>query len=73
MFIDFIFLLLFKYGCLHFPTITFTCPVHPYLPSENYKMESICCKHLIFNKLFNGLRHIPKLVNNTPRPRTKIM
>ena len=26
------FLLLFKYGCLHFPTYTLLCPTHPYLP-----------------------------------------
>ena len=25
-------LLLFKYSCLHFPTITFLCPTHPHLP-----------------------------------------
>ena len=30
----FLFLLLFKYSCLHFPTTTLPCPTHPYLPSS---------------------------------------
>ena len=27
-----LFLLLFKYSCLHFPATTFSCPTHPHLP-----------------------------------------
>ena len=29
---DTIFLLLFRYSCLHFPATTFPCPAHPHLP-----------------------------------------
>ena len=31
-FLLFLFLLLFKYSCLHFPATTFPCPIQPHLP-----------------------------------------
>ena len=31
-YIFFLFLLMFKYNCLHFPTTTFPCPTHTHLP-----------------------------------------
>ena len=63
-----LFLLLFKYSCLHFPATTLPSPTHPYLPSSI--LPSCLCPWVLYTC---SLTTFPLLSSIIPHPHSPLI